>query len=141
MDWTILWAINKKAIDSVAPRHTAVAAKQLVVAAIGGGPEVPYSEEKPRHPKNAAVGTKPVTYSSTVLIDQADAASFSLNEEITLMNWGNAIVRDIARDGTTVMELQLELSVQGDLGEKYREEDCLAGQGGELPRRRRALGL
>jgi glutamyl-tRNA synthetase len=102
---------------------------------------LPLSEEKPKHPKNAAVGTKSVTYSSTVFIDQADAAGFSLNEEITLMNWGNAIVRDIARDGTTGMELQLELSVQGDLGEKYREEDCLAGQGGELLRRRRALGL
>lgn len=86
MYWTILWATNKKAIDGVTPRYTAVETKQLVVATIGGGPELPYSEEKPKHPKNAAVGTKSVTYASTVLIDQADAAGFSLNEEITLMN-------------------------------------------------------
>lgn len=86
MDWTILWATNRKLIDSVAPRHTAVETKQMVVAAIGGAPGLPYSEDKPKHPKNAALGTKSVTYVSTVLVDQADAANFSSNEEITLMN-------------------------------------------------------
>ncbi|KAK4103989.1 hypothetical protein N658DRAFT_514005 [Parathielavia hyrcaniae] len=91
MDWTILWATNKKAIDFVAPRHTAVETEQLVVATIiRGGLAAPYTEEKPKHHKNAAVGTK-----------SADAASFSPGEEITLMGWGNAIVRDIAQSGTT----------------------------------------
>jgi glutamyl-tRNA synthetase len=132
MDWTILWATNKKAIDPVAPRHTAVETKHLVVAAIGGGPEVPYSEEKPKHPKNAAVGTKSVTYSSTALIDQADAVSFSLNEEITLMNWGNAIVRDIARDGATVVRLQLELNVGGDFRKTQKKVTWLAKEGSSL---------
>jgi glutamyl-tRNA synthetase len=126
MDWTILWATNKKAIDAVAPRHTAVETKQLVVGTIRGGPASPYSEEKPKHPKNAAVGTKLVTYASTVLIDQADAASFSLNEEITLMNWGNAIVREIARDDTTVTGLQLELNLEGDFRKTEKKVTWLA---------------
>ncbi|KAK4111327.1 Nucleotidylyl transferase [Canariomyces notabilis] len=61
---------NARVIDPVAPRHTAVETKQMVVAAVRGGPEAPYSKEKPKHPKNAAVGTKLVKYANTVLIDQ-----------------------------------------------------------------------
>jgi glutamyl-tRNA synthetase len=90
---------------------------------------LPYSEEKPKHPKNAAVGTKSVTYSSTVFIDQADVAGFSLNEDITLMNWGNAIVRDIARDGATVMGLPLELNVQGDFRKTKKKVTWIAREG------------
>ncbi|KAK4243113.1 tRNA synthetases class I, catalytic domain-containing protein [Corynascus novoguineensis] len=132
MDWTILWATNKKAIDSVAPRHTAVETSQLVVTVIQGGPISPYSEERSKHPKNAAIGTKLVTYASTVLIDQADASSFALNEEITLMNWGNAIVRDIARDGTTVTGLQLELNLKGDFRKTEKKVTWLAKDGSSL---------
>lgn len=132
MDWTILWATNKKVIDPVAPRHTAVEKKDLVVAAIGGGPESPYPEVKAKHPKNAAVGTKFVTYASTVLIDQADAAGFSPNEEITLMNWGNAIVRDVVRDGATVTRLHLELNLQGDFRRTEKKVTWLAKEGSSL---------
>lgn len=132
MDWTILWATNKKAIDPAAPRHTAVETKQMVAAIIMGGPTLPYSEEKPKHPKNAVVGTKSVTYASTVLIDQADAASFSLNEEITLMNWGNAIVRDIARDGATVTGLRVELNLVGDFRKTEKKVTWLAKEGSSL---------
>ncbi|KAH6847686.1 tRNA synthetases class I, catalytic domain-containing protein [Chaetomium sp. MPI-CAGE-AT-0009] len=132
MDWTILWAMNKKAIDVVAPRHIAVETKQLVVATIRGGPGSPYSEEKAKHPKNAAVGTKVVTYASTVLIDQADAASFSLDEEITLMSWGNAIVREITRDGAAVTGLQLELHLDGDFRKTEKKITWLAKEGSSL---------
>lgn len=32
----------------------------------------------------------------TIIIEQADAQSFEIGEMITLMNWGNAVVRDIS---------------------------------------------
>lgn len=132
MDWTVLWATNKKAIDAVAPRHTAVEASGKVVATISGGPETPYSEEKPKHPKNAAVGTKLVTFASTILVDQADAASFSIDEEITLMNWGNVIVREVTRDGAAVTDLQLELHLEGDFRKTAKKITWLAKEGSSL---------
>ncbi|KAK4140985.1 tRNA synthetases class I, catalytic domain-containing protein [Dichotomopilus funicola] len=132
MDWTILWATNKKAIDAVAPRHTAVKASGLVTATISGGPESPYSEEKPKHPKNAAVGTKLVTFANTILVDKADAASFSIDEEITLMNWGNAIVRGVTRDGASVTDLQLELHLEGDFRKTSKKITWLAKEGSFL---------
>ncbi|KAK3374859.1 hypothetical protein B0H63DRAFT_496225 [Podospora didyma] len=132
MDWTILWSM-KKAIDPVTPRHTAVEKNNIVIANIVGGPETPYTEEKPKYPKNPAVGTKSVTFSSTILIDQADAASFTLGEEITLMAWGNAIVRKIekAPDGT-VTGIQLELYLDGDFRKTEKKITWLSAGGSDL---------
>ncbi|EAA58880.1 hypothetical protein AN8224.2 [Aspergillus nidulans FGSC A4] len=115
LDWTSFWATNKKYIDPVAPRHTAVLKKDAVKATIKGGPDSPYTQDKPKHNKNPDVGTKKVTYSSSILFDQEDAKSFKQDEEITLMNWGNAFVRKIVTDASGVVtELELDLNEKGD---------------------------
>lgn len=115
MDWTNFWAANKKVIDPIAPRHTAVEDKDVVKATVSNGPAEPRTEEKPKHGKNAAIGMKKVVYSKDLIFDQADAKSFKEGEEITLMNWGNAFVRKIDGDGTTVTHLELELHLEGDV--------------------------
>ena len=115
MDWTNFWAANKKVIDPIAPRHTAVEDLDLVKATVTNGPEKPYTEEKPKHGKNAAIGMKKVVYSKDLIFDQVDAKSFKEGEEITLMNLGNAFVRKITRDGATVTHLELELHLEGDV--------------------------
>lgn len=115
MDWTNFWAANKKVIDPIAPRHTAVEDKDIVKATVINGPPEPKTEEKPKHGKNAAVGMKKVVYSKDLIFDQADAKSFKEGEEITLMNWGNAIVKKIDSDGNTVTHLDLELHLEGDV--------------------------
>lgn len=115
LDWTLFWATNKKYIDPIAPRHTAVLKKDSVKAVVKGGPAAPYTLDKPKHNKNPDVGIKKVTYSSTILFDQEDAKSFKQDEEITLMNWGNAFVRKIVTDASgLVTELELDLNEQGD---------------------------
>jgi glutamyl-tRNA synthetase len=55
-------------------------------------------------------------YSSSILIEQADAITFEDNEELTLMDWGNAYVRSKTVDPTTglVTALKLELHLEGD---------------------------
>ncbi|KAL4947901.1 tRNA synthetases class I, catalytic domain-containing protein [Aspergillus filifer] len=115
LDWTLFWATNKKYIDPVAPRHTAVLKKNLVKATLKGGPETPYTQDKPKHNKNADIGTKKVTFSSNILFDQEDAKSFKQDEEITLMAWGNAFIRKTVTDAEgNVTELELDLNEQGD---------------------------
>lgn len=91
----------------------------------------------PLHKKNPDVGNKDTVYSDTILIEQADAASFADNEEVgcqlwsflicamltslfliqlTLMDWGNAIVRQIARSPTSgkVTSITMDLHLAGD---------------------------
>ncbi|KAK5275591.1 glutamate--tRNA ligase, partial [Cryomyces antarcticus] len=66
---------------------------------------------------------------ANVIVDQEDAQSFEQDEEITLMNWGNAIVRkisyslnplDVVKSAVgsapkVVSALELELHLQGDV--------------------------
>lgn len=118
MDWTIFWATNKKHIDPIAPRHTAIATHRAVTCGVAGAKAEVYYEEKPKHVKNPQVGMKRVAYSDKIWIEQEDAQTFAQDEEITLMNWGNAYVRKISRssgaDMSDVTDLELELHLEGD---------------------------
>ncbi|GME33508.1 glutamyl-trna synthetase [Neofusicoccum parvum] len=125
LDWTTFWATNKKYIDPIAGRYTAVESSSKVpVTIVGFAHPAPYSEEKPLHAKNKDVGLKKVFFSSEIIIDQEDAQSFAQDEEITLMNWGNAIVRKVShslnpvnlfKDKTPITGIEMELHLQGDV--------------------------
>jgi glutamyl-tRNA synthetase len=49
---------------------------------ITGGPVEPFVRELPKHKKNPAVGQKRVVYSSSIVVEQVDAASFDDQEEV-----------------------------------------------------------
>ena len=137
LDWTLFWATNKKYIDPVAPRHTAITKAHSVTATIKGARTAAYTEDKPKHGKNPELGTKKVAYAPTILIDQEDAQSFAQDEEITLMNWGNAIVRSISHSLNplslkTVTALSLDLNLQGDVKTTDKKVTWLATEGQEL---------
>ncbi|CAI7586638.1 unnamed protein product [Penicillium viridicatum] len=133
-DWGLIWATNKKYIDPVAPRHTAIGNDDIVMATVTGGPAAPYTEKRPKHVKNAALGDKVVSFSSSIVIEQVDAKSFKQDEEITLMNWGNAIVRKISTDSSTskVMRLELELHMAGDVKKTEKKVTWLSTEGQAL---------
>jgi glutamyl-tRNA synthetase len=61
-------------------------------------------------------------------VDQADARSFAAGEEITLMDWGNAIVDVIDRPDPTgdVMSLKLTLHLEGDFKKTEKKVTWLA---------------
>ncbi|CDP17749.1 unnamed protein product [Coffea canephora] len=98
MEWDKLWAINKKIIDPVCPRHTAVIDQQRVLLTLTDGPEDPFVRTIPKHKKYEGAGEKATTYTKRIWIDQDDARSIAANEEVTLMDWGNAIVKEIEKD-------------------------------------------
>ncbi|RMZ83948.1 hypothetical protein DV737_g1377, partial [Chaetothyriales sp. CBS 132003] len=127
MDWHTIWTTNKKVIDEKAARYTAID-KAHVKCKINGLPHpAPYSELKPRHAKYA-LGEKKVVYSDSIIVEQEDARTFDKGEEITLMNWGNAIVKDItyesAKDAADVADgvkslgnvasIEFDLHLDGD---------------------------
>ncbi|KOS17226.1 putative glutamate--tRNA ligase [Escovopsis weberi] len=135
MDWTTFWANNKKVIDPIAPRHTALLRKDLVKVTLTGA-EAPAGvtvEDKPKHPKNPEVGLKKVVYSSSVYVDQADAQTFKDNEEVTLMGWGNAIVRGVPAAGADpIPALTAELNLKGDFKATEKKITWLSAEGFEL---------
>ncbi|KAH7015717.1 tRNA synthetases class I, catalytic domain-containing protein [Ilyonectria destructans] len=132
MDWTTIWAINKRMLDPVVPRFIAVEKKDAVAVTLTGGPEASYKEDRPKHAKNPDVGTKKVTFGSKLIIDQADVASFADGEEITLMSWGNAIVRGLDKSASPIKELQLELHLAGDFKTTEKKVTWLSSDEGNL---------
>ncbi|KAH9079616.1 glutamate-tRNA ligase [Lactarius deliciosus] len=115
LEWDSIWALNKKIIDPIAPRFWAVLKTKYVSVTIQGVPPEPEIKTLPRHKKNPDVGEKKTVYSSSILIDQEDALSFGDSEEITLMDWGNAIVRSKTTDSSgTITALTMELNLDGD---------------------------
>ncbi|KAK6460962.1 tRNA synthetases class I, catalytic domain-containing protein [Scheffersomyces coipomensis] len=125
LDWSVIWALNKKVIDPIAPRFTAVDAENAVVVNLDG-PAKPYTEEKPKHKKNPDVGLKPVVYANQVLIDQADAIAIEDNEEITFMDWGNVIVQKIVKEGDIVKSIDAKLHLDGDFRKTSKKLTWLA---------------
>lgn len=134
LDWTLIWATNKKYIDPIAGRHTAISNKDAVHASVKGAPATPYTEEKPKHAKNPAVGMKKVAFSNSIIVEQEDAETFKQDEEITLMNWGNAIVRKIDTDASTglVKGLELELHLEGDFKKTEKKITWLSTEGQKM---------
>ncbi|RZC48856.1 hypothetical protein C5167_017274 [Papaver somniferum] len=98
MEWDKLWTINKKIIDPVCARHTAVLEERRVMLTLIDGPEKPFVRILPRHKKFEGAGTKATTYAKRIWLDNADASLITVGEEITLMDWGNAIIKEIKKD-------------------------------------------
>ncbi|KAI3613310.1 hypothetical protein CBS9595_004143 [Malassezia furfur] len=126
MEWDNVWALNKRLLDPVVPRYVALDEAKLVPATLANAP--PAEERQvPRHKKNPELGTKTTVFDAAIFIEQADAASFGDNEEITLMDWGNAIVRKkhLAADGS-VAALDLEANLDGDFKATKKKVTWLA---------------
>ncbi|KAJ8752308.1 hypothetical protein K2173_003944 [Erythroxylum novogranatense] len=98
MEWDKLWTINKKIIDPVCPRHTAVIEERRILLTLTNVPDKPFVRIIPRHKKYEGAGEKSTTYTKSIWIDHTDAELISINEEVTLMDWGNAIVKEIGKD-------------------------------------------
>ncbi|XP_075875813.1 bifunctional glutamate/proline--tRNA ligase isoform X2 [Nelusetta ayraudi] len=110
MEWDKIWAFNKKVIDPVAPRYTALSSSYTVPVSVSEVKEE--MKEVAKHPKNTEVGMKQVWYGPRVLVEGADAETFSEGEMVTFINWGNLIITKINKgaDGKVVsMEARLNL--------------------------------
>jgi len=114
MDMAKLWALNKKILDPIVPRHTVIDADSKVVLTLTNGPASFERKEVPKHKKNSSLGNKHVYYTSKVYLEGLDARSIKLNEEVTLMDWGNVIVKAI-HDDSDKLTLQGELNPNGNV--------------------------
>jgi len=112
--WDKIWSINKKIIDPVAPRFTGITRDGAVPFELTDVPPVPEFRTVPKHRKNPAVGNKVVQYSRVVLLEQEDAAQCAPGVEITLMNWGNVVVDEVAKEGDVVKAMRGHLHLEGN---------------------------
>lgn len=126
MQWDKIWAINKQHIDPIAPRWTALSLERPVVMRLLNVPAALEVKAVDLHPKNPAVGKKSLVKSNTLLIEQDDAKLIKQDEEITLMGWGNAIVRKIVTDADGVVSMEAELNPTGNVSATSKKITWLA---------------
>jgi len=133
LEWDSIWSLNKKIIDPIAPRYWALHKKNLVRVDIKGveGTEV---KSNPLHKKNPEVGTKKTVYGPVIYVEQEDALTFKDNEELTLMDWGNAIVRSKQTDSSgTITSLSMDLHLAGDFKKTEKKITWLASPSASHP--------
>ncbi|KAH7986235.1 hypothetical protein HPB52_025115 [Rhipicephalus sanguineus] len=96
MDWDKIWAFNKKVIDPVAPRHTAVEEQDVVVVDVPG-----LKEDRLQvavHPKNPALGQREVIVAQQLLVDQVDAQAMKAGDNVTFIGLGNLKIKSVDKD-------------------------------------------
>ncbi|AFN82587.1 glutamyl tRNA synthetase [Encephalitozoon romaleae SJ-2008] len=112
ISWDKVWAMNKKKIDPVAARYFCVQQRNVVEVSIENMSE--YMMEVPKHKKNGNLGVKEVLYSNLMLLSQEDGKVLQDDEEFTLMNWGNAIVKKKTVVDGIVTKMSIVLNLEGD---------------------------
>uniref|UniRef100_A0A8D2LJN7 proline--tRNA ligase n=1 Tax=Varanus komodoensis TaxID=61221 RepID=A0A8D2LJN7_VARKO len=95
MEWDKIWSFNKKVIDPVAPRYTALLKNDAVTVNIPEAQEE--MKEVAKHPKNAEVGLKPIWYSPKVLIEGADAETLTEGETQEELMLGDPCLKDMKK--------------------------------------------
>lgn len=133
MDISKLWAINKRLIDPIVARYTAIEKTGAVPFFLAGAPSELEMVSRPRHKKNPDLGNKSVLLLSTVLLEQEDAVRLRVGEEVTLMDWGNAIVEEITSSPTgAVTSVKGRLHLAGDFKKTEAKLTWLANATQEL---------
>lgn len=109
MEWDKIWAINKKIIDPIAPRYTALEKGATARVHVRGITETRTTAAL--HPKNTDVGTKDVWLNDQVLIELADVDALRPGENATFINWGNLRIISVQRgtNGEVTVEAEPNL--------------------------------
>jgi glutamyl-tRNA synthetase len=91
-------------------------------------------KSNPLHKKNSDCGTKSTVYGPTIYVEQEDAASFDDNEEVTLMDWGNAFIRskEVSPSGD-VLSIKAELHLEGDFKKTKKKITWIAAPSSSQP--------
>ena len=89
--------------------------ENAVVVKVLNGPEGEEWFTAPKHKKNPDVGIKVVLRMNEIIIDQADARAIGDGEECTLMGWGNAIFKNIVKEGDVITSMECDINPDGDI--------------------------
>lgn len=135
MEWDVIWTVNKKVIDPIAPRYWAIAEDKMVAVTVTGrDTDAAVAETKPLHKKNPEVGEKKLVYSSNLIMEQDDAKTFGDNEEITAMDWGNVFVSEKKVNAAGDVEaLNVKLHLEGDFKKTSKKVTWLSAPTKENP--------
>ncbi|XP_048270036.1 bifunctional glutamate/proline--tRNA ligase isoform X2 [Bombus terrestris] len=110
MEWDKIWAFNKKVIDPVATRYTALEYNKIVPVHIDDAKEEWLTVQN--HPKDISKGTKQVLVGSQVYIERDDANFLTEGQNATFINWGNILIKKIERENDVIKRVVAQLNLE-----------------------------
>lgn len=122
MEWSKIWFYNAQMLDPTSPRYTVVS-NTLKTRCIVEGQQHMEAFAKLLHKKVPEMGEKTCYRSDVIFLDAEDVALLKDGEEVTLMDWCNAYVKDIkkASDDGLPTEATIVLNAEGDVRKtKYK---------------------
>ncbi|KEG15504.1 putative glutamyl-tRNA synthetase [Trypanosoma grayi] len=122
MEWARLWFLNAQILDPSVPRYTVVSNTLKVRCTVEGQQHLEKCE-KPMHKKVPEMGTKTFFKSDVIFLDTEDVALLKEGDEITLMDWGNAYIKNIrtSGDSSCITDADIVLHLEGDVKKtKYK---------------------
>jgi glutamyl-tRNA synthetase len=124
LEWDKVWSLNKRVIDPIAPRHTSLDKTNIVpLNILEASLEV---KSLPKHKKNADIGMKETLFGPNIMLEHEDAIGLEIGEEVTLMDWGNAIITSLVREGNIVIKVEAKLNLDGDFKKTKKKLTWLA---------------
>ncbi|XP_063428728.1 bifunctional glutamate/proline--tRNA ligase-like isoform X1 [Mytilus trossulus] len=124
MEWDKIWSVNKKVIDPIVPRYTALLKEDVVPVTMKGAVES--MKQVPKHPKNGEIGDKDTWYSPLIYIEGADAELISEGEMVTFVNWGNINFTKIVKENGKVKSMEAVLNLDNKDFKKTQKITWLA---------------
>jgi len=102
MEWDKFWSENKKVLEEKSPRYMGVSERGKVLLELTNVSEEVVEHSVQIHPQKPELGQRIMLRYSKVYIDQIDAATYKVGEEVTLLRWGNVTITSIvaSEDGS-----------------------------------------
>ncbi|KAG5307821.1 SYEP ligase, partial [Pseudoatta argentina] len=110
MEWDKIWAFNKKVIDPVAIRYTALEYNELIPVNVIDAKEDWLIVQN--HPKDSSRGTKQVRVGSKILIEKEDAERLIKGQNATFINWGNIMIQKINKCDGNIVDVEARLNLE-----------------------------
>ncbi|XP_012277238.1 bifunctional glutamate/proline--tRNA ligase [Orussus abietinus] len=109
MEWDKIWAFNKKVIDPVATRYTALEFDKTVPVNVQGAVAEWLTVQN--HPKDPSKGTKQIQVGPKILIEKEDAESLVEGQNATFINWGNLMICKVKKENNVVVGVDAKLNI------------------------------
>ncbi|XP_014601281.1 PREDICTED: bifunctional glutamate/proline--tRNA ligase [Polistes canadensis] len=112
MEWDKIWSFNKKVIDPIAIRYTALDYDNTVPVNVLNSKEEWVTVRN--HPKDPSLGTKRVRVGSKLLIEKDDAEALIEGQNATFVNWGNLKIEAIHKKNGGIESIDARLNLSDE---------------------------
>ena len=106
MEWDKIWALNRKNIDGIAGKFTAIEKSKTCLLTLTDLEDKLVATTHAVHPKNTSLGEKPVFHNNRLWLESDDVTLLEEGQKVTLMRLGNININKITKLENGLFDIQ-----------------------------------